>query len=165
MIRIAETAKGARFTTKRIWELERKALRTAGEMQNATDRAVVGDRVIANVIALRPGLKGDQREMVSRLLGSGKGIEIVIGEAGTGKTYATVAAAEGWAAGFFELRVAAPTWRAANVLRSEGLEATSVARLLLQLDRAERRRSRASRLTRFSWSMRRGWWTPRPSPG
>ena len=139
VIRIAETAKGARFTTKRIWELERKALRTAGEMQNATDRAVVGDRVIANVIALRPGLKGDQREMVSRLLGSGKGIEIVIGEAGTGKTYATVAAAEGWAAGFFELRVAAPTWRAANVLRSEGLEATSVARLLLQLDRAERR--------------------------
>ncbi|MDX6635889.1 MAG: hypothetical protein QOF06_2092 [Solirubrobacterales bacterium] len=34
-----------------------------------------------------------------------------------------------------ELRVAAPTWRAANVLRSEGLNATSVARLLAELDR------------------------------
>jgi len=136
VIRIAETAKGERFTTRRIWELERRALAAAEQMQGATDRAVVGDRVIANVIALRPGLKADQREMISGLLGSGKGIEIVIGEAGTGKTYATVAAAEGWEAGYFELRVAAPTWRAANVLRSEGLEATSIARLLAQLDRA-----------------------------
>ncbi len=54
----------------------------------------------------------------------------MIGEAGTGKTYATVAAAEGWAQAGIELRVAAPTWRAANVLRAEGLDATSIARLL-----------------------------------
>ena len=60
----------------------------------------------------------------------------MIGEAGTGKTYATVAAAEGWAQAGIELRAAAPTWRAANVLRAEGLEATSIARLLAELDRA-----------------------------
>ena len=89
------------------------------------------------MIALRPSLKADQRAMVERLLTGGEGLSVVIGEAGTGKTYATVAAAEGWAAAGIELRVAAPTWRAANVLRSEGLEATSVARLLAQLDRAE----------------------------
>ena len=98
VIRIAETAKGERFTTRRIWELERKALRSAEEMQATTDRVVVHDQVIAKVIALRPGLKDDQREMVTRLLSSGKGIEVVVGEAGTGKTYAAVAAAEGWAA-------------------------------------------------------------------
>jgi hypothetical protein len=73
--------------------------------------------------------------MVSQLLNGGRALEIVIGEAGTGKTYATVAAAEGWAAGSHELFVAAPTWRAANVLRSEGLDATSIARLLADLDR------------------------------
>ena len=61
----------------------------------------------------------------------------MIGEAGTGKTYAIVAAAEGWAQAGIELRVAAPTWRAANVLRAEGLPATSVASLLVELDRAE----------------------------
>ena len=59
---------------------------------------------------------------------------MVVGEAGTGKTFAIVAAAEGWAQAGYELRAVAPTWRAANVLRAEGLEATSVARLLAQMD-------------------------------
>ncbi|MFN8164459.1 MAG: AAA family ATPase [Solirubrobacterales bacterium] len=50
--------------------------------------------------------------------------------------YAVLVAAEGWSAAGVELRVAAPTWRAANVLRSEGLSTTtSVARLLGELDR------------------------------
>ena len=61
----------------------------------------------------------------------------MIGEAGTGKTYAIVAAAEGWAQAGIELRAAAPTWRAANVMRAEGLPATSIASLLVELDRAE----------------------------
>ena len=39
VIRIAETAKGERFTTRRIWELERTALETAQRMQNTGDRA------------------------------------------------------------------------------------------------------------------------------
>ena len=57
----------------------------------------------------------------------------MIGEAGTGKTFAIVAAAEGWAQAGIDLRVAAPTWRAANVLRGEGLPASSVASLLVEL--------------------------------
>ena len=75
--------------------------------------------------------------MVRRLLTEREGVAVVIGEAGTGKTYAIVAAAEGWAQAGIELRAAAPTWRAANVLRAEGLPATSVASLLVELDRAE----------------------------
>ena len=81
-------------------------------------------------------MKADQEAMVRRLLGGGEGLIVVVGEAGTGKTYALTAAAEGWAASGEELRVAAPTWRAANVLRSEGMQATSVASLLADLDRA-----------------------------
>jgi ATP-dependent exoDNAse (exonuclease V) alpha subunit len=61
----------------------------------------------------------------------------VIGEAGTGKTFAIVAAAEGWAQAGIELRAAAPTWRAANVMRADGLPAVSVAKLLRDLDRVE----------------------------
>jgi ATP-dependent exoDNAse (exonuclease V) alpha subunit len=61
----------------------------------------------------------------------------VIGEAGTGKTFAIVAAAEGWAQAGIGLTAAAPTWRAANVIRSDGLPATSVASLLVRLDPAE----------------------------
>lgn len=96
-----------------------------------------GELAAARVIDARPTLKADQREMVRRLLTQPEGVVVVIGEAGTGKTFAVVAAAEGWAQAGILLRAAAPTWRAANVLRDEGLPATSIASLLSQLDRAE----------------------------
>jgi conjugative relaxase-like TrwC/TraI family protein len=136
VVTVAETAKGTRYTTKRIWELERQALKTAERMV-AEPRGEAGELVAARVIAARPTLKPDQREMVKRLLAGREGITVVIGEAGTGKSFATVACAEGWARAGFELRAAAPTWRAANVLRGDGLEATTVAGLLRDLDRGE----------------------------
>lgn len=135
VIRIAETPRGERFTTRAIWELEQKALASAEAMASTDDRAVVSELIVARVLAKRPSMKSDQEAMVRRLLTGGEGLVIVVGEAGTGKTFAVVAAAHGWAHDRTELRVAAPTWRAANVLRSEGLNATSVARLLAGLDR------------------------------
>ena len=136
VIQISEGPRGPRYTTERIWKLERRALAVAAEMAGAGDRALAGEIVAARVIAARPSLKADQRRMVERLLAGGEGLVVVVGEAGTGKTYAVTAAASGWAEVGTELRVAAPTWRAANVLRSEGLDATSVARLLVELDHA-----------------------------
>jgi conjugative relaxase-like TrwC/TraI family protein len=133
---VAEIAKGTRYTTTRIWELERQALEVAERMAREV-RGEAGELVAARVIAARPTLKPDQREMVHRLLAGREGIVVVVGEASTGKSFATVAAAEGWAQAGFELRAAAPTWRAANVLRGDGLEATTVAGLLRDLDRGE----------------------------
>jgi conjugative relaxase-like TrwC/TraI family protein len=135
VIRIAETPKGERFTTRAIWELEQKALANAEAMAARSDRGVVDETIVSRILARRPSMKPDQEAMVRRLLTGGEGLVVVVGEAGTGKTYATVAAAHGWAHDRTELRVAGPTWRAANVLRSEGLNATSVARLLAELDR------------------------------
>jgi conjugative relaxase-like TrwC/TraI family protein len=141
VVRIASTAKGERFTTRAIWELERTALDRVEFMAARTDCAVVPGIVVSRVLARRPSMKADQRAMVERLLGGGEGVVVVVGEAGTGKTYALVAAAHGWGIGELPtpLRVAAPTWRAANVLRSEGLEAVSVASLLASFDRAAAR--------------------------
>ncbi len=136
VIQIAESRKGPRYTTRRIWELERDAL-TAVERMRAQGPLLAGELVAARVIGARPTLKADQREMVRRLLSDPEGVAVVIGEAGTGKTFAIVAAAEGWAQAGIELRAAAPTWRAANVMRSDGLPAVSAARLLSELDRAE----------------------------
>jgi hypothetical protein len=82
--------------------------------------------------------------MVGRLTGGGEQLVLVVGEAGTGKTFATVCAAEAWAGSGVDLRVAAPTWRAANVLGSEGLDAVSVARLVFQLDGRGRSLGRGS---------------------
>ncbi len=137
VIRIAETPRGERFTTKAIWEMERTALERVEGMTERSDRAVVSEIGVSRVLSQRPSMKPDQRAMVGRLLRGGEGLVVVVGEAGTGKTYALVAAAQGWAAQRAELRVAAPTWRAANVLRSEGLNATSVASLLAEFQRAE----------------------------
>jgi hypothetical protein len=136
VIQIAEGAKGPRYTTRRIWELEREAL-GAAERMRAQGPDPAGELVAARVIHARPTLKDDQREMVRRLLMNPEGVTVVIGEAGSGKTFAIVAAAEGWAQAGTELQAAAPTWRAANVMRAEGLPALSIASLLLQLDRAE----------------------------
>jgi conjugative relaxase-like TrwC/TraI family protein len=134
VLQVSETAKGKRYTTRRIWELEREALERAETMARET-RGEAGEVMARSVIRRRPTLKDDQAEMVRRLLAGGEGIVVVIGEAGTGKTFAIVAAAEGWAQAGFALRAAAPTWRAANVLRGEGLEATSIASLLRDLER------------------------------
>jgi conjugative relaxase-like TrwC/TraI family protein len=136
VIRVAETQKGPRYTTQRIWNLEREAL-AAAERMKAQGPRPAGELIAARVIGTRPTLKADQREMVRRLLTERTGVTVVIGEAGTGKTYAIVAAGEGWAQAGIELHAAAPTWRAANVMRSEGLPAVSIASLLVELDRAE----------------------------
>ncbi len=136
VMQIAESAKGTRYTTRRIWELEREALATI-ERLKTQGPSPAGELIAARVIGARPTLKADQREMVRLLLTNPEGVAVVIGEAGTGKTFAIVAAAEGWAQAGAESRVAAPTWRAANVLRDEGLLATSIASLLAELDRAE----------------------------
>ena len=146
VLRVSETPRAERFTTRRIWELERRALATAERMQG-TPRGQAGELIAARVTEARPTLKADQREMVRRLLSDSEGISVVVGEAGTGKTFAIVAAAEGWAQAGYELRAVAPTWRAANVLRAEGLEATSVARLLAQLDGAEGAEAESSLLS------------------
>jgi conjugative relaxase-like TrwC/TraI family protein len=137
-IQIGEGAKGPRYTTRRIWELEREAL-AAAERMRSQGPTPAGELIAARVIGARPTLKDDQREMVRRLLRGSEGLAVVIGEAGTGsgKTFAIVAAAEGWAQAGIELRAAAPTWRAANVMRAEGLPAQSIASLLLALDRGE----------------------------
>jgi conjugative relaxase-like TrwC/TraI family protein len=146
VLRVSESARGERFTTHRIWELERKALATAERMQGEV-RGQAGELIAARVIEARPTLKADQREMVRRLLAEPEGIAVVVGEAGTGKTFAIVAAAEGWAQAGCELRAVAPTWRAANVLRAEGLEATSVANLLAQMQGGEGGEADASLLS------------------
>ncbi len=136
VIEIARGPRGATYTTQRIWELERKALAAAERMSGAGGHAVAGEVIAERVLDARPSLKPDQREMVRRLLCDGEGLVVVIGEAGTGKTYAVSAAASGWAARATSLQAAAPTWRAANVLRAEGIEARTVASLLARLDAA-----------------------------
>jgi hypothetical protein len=148
--RSASTASGPR-----VWELEQKALGSAEAMAAQRDRAVANELIVGRVLAPRPSMKLDREEMVRRLWTGGEGLVVVVGEAGTGKTYALAAAARGWSAQTTcpELRVAAPTWRAANVLRSEGLAATSVAKLLAELDGGAQGAQQGLSRARSGWSL------------
>jgi ATP-dependent exoDNAse (exonuclease V) alpha subunit len=73
--------------------------------------------------------------MVRRLTTSGAGVEVVVGKAGTGKTYALDAAREAWEASGLQVTGVALAARAALELEeSAGIRSTTLARLLGQLD-------------------------------
>ena len=73
--------------------------------------------------------------MVRRLTRDGDGVAVVIGKAGTGKTYALDAAREAWEASGIRVTGVALAARAALELRdAAGIESTTLARLLGQLD-------------------------------
>jgi hypothetical protein len=136
VVTLGASGKGERFTTREVWEIERAALAKVEKMRSGNGSSPTASLGAERVIAERPTLKADQAEMIRRLLTDPGRISVVIGEAGTGKTYAIVAAAEAWAREGATLRAAAPTWRAANVMRAEGVAAQSTALLLAELDRA-----------------------------
>src|SRR4051812_11855918 len=60
VIRIAESPRADRYTTRAIWELEQKALASAEAMASTSDRAVVDELIVGRVLAHRPSIKPDQ---------------------------------------------------------------------------------------------------------
>jgi predicted ribonuclease YlaK len=90
VVRIGEGPKGERFTTARIWELEREALAAAQRLLRSEPR-IAGEAFAREVLSERPTLTTDQRRMIQRLLAEPEGLSVVIGEAGTGKSYAIAA--------------------------------------------------------------------------
>jgi len=115
--------------------------------QTAADRAVVRRRAglsmhpsqVEPVIARRPTLADEQAEMVRRLTAEGDGVAIVVGKAGTGKTFALDAAREAWQGAGVEVSGVALAARAATELQdSAGIPSTTLARLLAELDRQDR---------------------------
>jgi ATP-dependent exoDNAse (exonuclease V) alpha subunit len=86
---------------------------------------------VRTTITARPTLSKEQREMVERLVTEGDRIAIVIGQAGTGKTFALAAAREAWEASGIPVQGAAVARRAARELtEGAGIDATSIAALL-----------------------------------
>jgi conjugative relaxase-like TrwC/TraI family protein len=108
-------------------------------------RALAGRRAGAGVarqadveraIARRPTLSDEQSSMVRRVALGGERVVVVVGKAGTGKTFALGAAKEAWEASGHTVVGAAVARRAANELaEGAGMAATSVAALLFELDR------------------------------
>lgn len=130
---VAAGSEERRYSTPELLALEADILDTARDGRDR-DRAAVSAPVADAVLAARPELSPEQHEMVSRLLRDGDAIAVVVGRAGTGKTYALDAARQGWQAEGYQVIGAALARRAALELRDgAGIDATSLHALLADL--------------------------------
>jgi conjugative relaxase-like TrwC/TraI family protein len=80
-----------RWTTPEMLATENRLIE--GALSRTDDWVgIAGSEKVLAALATRPTLSQEQRAMVERLTGSGAGVEVVVGVAGSGKTYALGAA-------------------------------------------------------------------------
>jgi conjugative relaxase-like TrwC/TraI family protein len=110
---------------------------TTVEMLRVEGRAgQVNRRTIDEMLATHRHLDGEQATGVRRLLGSGNGLDVVIGQAGTGKSTMLGAARVGWeTAGYRVMGTAVASRTAADLQAGSGIESVTMARLLIDLER------------------------------
>jgi hypothetical protein len=122
-----------RFTTRGLLLTEQRAINRALHRHDAG--IVIADERHYEVAVRRRTFTREQEDMVRRLTASGAGVEVVVGKAGTGKTYALDAAREAWEASGIPVAGVALAARAALELEaSAGIPSTTLARLLGRLD-------------------------------
>jgi conjugative relaxase-like TrwC/TraI family protein len=98
--------------------------------------AVASHQAVRDALAAHPTAGADQQAMVRDLCQGGQGVALVVGRAGTGKTFALGVARHAWQLGGYRLLAAAPTGIAAISLQGEGFEDVATCdRLLGDLDR------------------------------
>jgi conjugative relaxase-like TrwC/TraI family protein len=122
------------WTTRELLQVEHRLL--TGAATRTHDRAGIARRAeVADAIAGRASISDEQADMVAELCLSGRGIDVVIGAAGTGKTYALDTARDAWQRSGFTVHGAALSARAAAELQSGShIESITLARLLAQID-------------------------------
>jgi conjugative relaxase-like TrwC/TraI family protein len=129
---------GPTWTTTELVATEAALLGGVDRRRHASV-AVGSPGAISPAIDSRPGLSDEQTAMVRRLLGDGHGVEIVVGPAGTGKTYALDAARAAWANSGIDVIGAALAARTARALEAgTGIPSATVDQLLADLGRPGR---------------------------
>ena len=111
-----EPAEG-RYSTPELLATERELLDGA-IARRGEGAGQVDERTVEAVLAGRPELSDEQAAMVRGLTESGDGLQVVLGWAGSGKTYALEPAREAWEAAGYEVIGAALAARAASELEA-----------------------------------------------
>ena len=128
----------ARCTTPELLATERELLETACDRQGEGSGQVARE-IVDDVLASHPELSAEQEAIVAGLLGSGDGVQVVLGRAGSGKTYALAPARQAWEAAGYEVVGAALSARAAQELSDgSGIPSQTLAGLLIQAAEPER---------------------------
>ena len=121
------------YSTPELLALERRVLEHAIGRQEAA-RAVASERAIERAVRRRRTISREQAAMVRTLTTDGASVSVVVGQAGTGKTYALAAAREAWEESGRQVVGGALSWQAAQQLeKSAGIPASSVDALLAGL--------------------------------
>jgi conjugative relaxase-like TrwC/TraI family protein len=124
---------GRRYTTRGLLLIEQHAITTA--LTRTGDQVAVVDPAAVERAVKGRGLSDEQTAMVRRLTTSGAGVEVVVGKAGTGKTYALDAARHAWnQAGIPVAGVALAARAALELQQAAAIPSTTLASLLARLD-------------------------------
>jgi conjugative relaxase-like TrwC/TraI family protein len=124
-----------RYSTPELLTLERQLV--DGATKRAAERcAVVRPKVVRQVLDRHASVGEDQQAMVGDLTRGGAGVAVVVGRAGSGKTWALGLAREAFELDGYQVLGCAPTGIATVGLAEEGFnDARTVDRLLLELGR------------------------------
>jgi conjugative relaxase-like TrwC/TraI family protein len=124
---------GPRYSTKDLIKTERAALSICTRSRGA-GLAVVDGQVVLGELAARPSMGDDQVAMVERLTMGGAAVDVVVGPAGTGKTFALDAARAAWqAAGYRVVGGALAARAAAQLEAGSGIPSFTIASLTRHL--------------------------------
>jgi conjugative relaxase-like TrwC/TraI family protein len=124
-----------RWSTPELLAVEQQLVTSAtGRTEEQT--AVASHQAVREALAAHPTAGQDQQAMVRDLCQGGQGVAVVVGRAGTGKTFALGIARHAWQLDGYRLLAAAPTGIATMSLQGEGFEDVATCdRLLGELDR------------------------------
>ena len=132
---VAAHTQATRYSTRELLALEQRVVDQALDEERA-NAGIADETAVDTALASRPTMGDDQKVLVRRVCLDGGGVQVVVGPPGTGKTFALAAAREAWEASGFQVYGAAVARRAAVELTSSaGIEATSIAALLGELNR------------------------------
>jgi conjugative relaxase-like TrwC/TraI family protein len=128
-----------RWSTPELLAVEQRLVAAAtGRTDEQT--AVVSHDAVRAALQAHPTAGEDQQAMVRDVCQGGAGVAVVVGKAGTGKTFALGAARHTWQLDGYRLLACAPTGIATVSLEGEGFEELATCdRLLADLDHGRER--------------------------
>jgi hypothetical protein len=120
-----------RWSTSELLAVEQRLV--AAAVGRAGERTgVVSPEAVRAALAAHPTAGADQQAMVRDLCQGGAGVGLVVGRAGTGKTFALGVARHAWQLGGYRLLASAPTGIATVSLQAEGFEDVATCDWLLR---------------------------------
>jgi ATP-dependent exoDNAse (exonuclease V) alpha subunit len=134
---MAEHAAGERrYTTPELLSIERRLIAAAVD-RAGEHTAVASHQAVRAALGAHPTIAGEQAAMVRDISQGGAGVQVVVGKAGTGKTYTVGVARHACQLDGYKVVGTAPTGIATVCLGAEGFEeVATVDRLLAELDAA-----------------------------